>query len=149
MLKNHEIIKLIQTKEETVKKQIDVLLDLYNLDDMKNYRNFNNVLIASIKTIIEILKTNRVHKTGILNGGKYDVTINGVEESKENIDKLTEIDNEIKKFIIDMINKLNKKSKNIEIHFYNSDIEDYDSIKYKYIQQIIDDYIKLLMLIER
>jgi hypothetical protein len=149
MLKNQEIIKLIQTKEEAIKQQMGLLLGLYKLNDMRNYRNFNNVFIASVKTIVEILRTNRIHKTGILNDDKYDVVINGVEESKENVIKLTEINEDIKNFILDMINKLTEKSKYIEVHFFNSEIEDNESIRYKYSQQIVDDYIKLLMLIER
>lgn len=150
MLKNQEIIKLIQTKEEAIKQQMGLLSGLYKLNDMRNYRNFNNVFIASVKTIVEILRTNRIHKTGIINGDKYDVTINGVEEPKENVVKLTEINEDIKIFILDMINKLTNMSKNIKVHFYNNDdIDNTESARYKYIQQIVDDYIKLLMLIER
>jgi len=149
MLKNNEILKLIQTKEEAVKIQIKILLDLNDLNDIRNYRNFNNVFIASVKTIIEILRENRIHKTGVLKGDKYDVIINGIEESKENVIKLTEMNDDIKSFILDMINKFTEKSKNIKVEFFDCDIDNEDSIRYKYSQQIIDDYIKLLMLIAR
>jgi hypothetical protein len=149
MLKNQEIIKLIQTKEEAIKQQMDLLLGLYKLNDMRNYRNFNNVFIASVKTIVEILRTNRIHKTGILNNDT--VVINGVEETKENVIKLTEMNEDIKNFILDMINKLTDVTKNMKVYFYNNDddIDNIESARYKYIQQIVDDYIKLLMLIER
>lgn len=147
MLKNQEIIKLIQTKEEAIKQQMGLLLGLYKLNDMKNYRNFNNVFIASVKTIVEILRTNRVHRTEIINND--NVVINGVEETKENVIRLTEINEDVKNFILDMINKLTDISKNIKVHFYNDDIDNNESARYKYIQQIVDDYIKLLMLIER
>lgn len=149
MLKNQEILKLIQTKEEAVKNQIKILLDLYHLNDIRNYRNFNNIFIASVKTISEILRTNRLHKIGIPDSNKYNVIINGINESEDNIIKLTEINEDIKKFILDMINEFTEKSKNTEVDFFNSEMDNEDSIEYKYSQQIIDDYIKLLILIER
>ena len=142
-------IKLIETKEEAIKKQIEILLNLYDLNDVRNYRNFNNVFIASVRTSIEILRTNKISKTRIIENDKYDIVINGVQESNENIIKLTEINDDIKNFIIDMINKFTEKSKNIKVSFISCDSESEYSIKYKYSQQIIDDYIKLLMLIER
>jgi hypothetical protein len=124
-------------------------LGLYDLNDIRNYRNFNNVFIASVKTIIEILRTNRISKTGIFNTNKYTVTINGIDESEENIIKLTEINEDIKNFILDMISKFTEKSKNIKVEFCNCEIDNEYSISYKYSQQIIDDYIKLLISMER
>lgn len=160
MLKNQEIIKLIETKEKAVEKQMEELLSLYTNEEFKDYRNFNNVFISSVKTLIAIINSNK-HSTcsvpiGNITDGKYETMINGIKETESNLLKLTELNPQITSFINNIIDKLNSKSEEIlnqckEINEVSEDdngiitvVKD-KYIQYKYIQQIIDDYIRLLM----
>jgi hypothetical protein len=138
MLTNQEIINLINTKEKSIKIQMDELLKQYKANNMNNYYSFNCVFIDSVKSLLDIIHSN-TKSVLPLNQNEKDIYINSSIEKEENVLKLTEINPEIKKFITDMINNFTNKSKEI-INEYNM---------YKNIQYVIDNYIKLLLLIKK
>jgi hypothetical protein len=127
-------LKLIITKEESIKRQMDELRNILNYQSKtEEYRNFNNIFISSVRTFKEIVNSLNLKADQILYHTECEVKI---------ADKLNCMKKLIIDFIDEIINVLKKRSEHLTIYDKES------SKKYKYIQQIIDDYIKLLLYIE-
>ena len=152
---NKQQLELIKIKEDAIIDEIEELKRLYDLDIIEEYRNFNNVFISSVKTLSQIMRStiiSRYHSNDIISTGKFCVNGEVVEEEMKNT--LTKINPIIVDFINDMINKFTNKSKNLLKLRQNATSEDFDldgimypkyAKGYKYTQQIIDDYMRLLM----
>lgn len=147
MLTNQERINLIKAKEKSIDKQIKVLLEFKKQMDMKNYRTFNNVFISSVRSLMSIVNSNsqiQIDTTKI-------VYINGQEETDKNINILTKLNPQIEIFIKAMINDLTEQSNTLLNKDENSESDNIEFVAdystYKYNQQIVDDYIKLLLYI--
>jgi hypothetical protein len=154
-MNNKQQLELIKIKEDAILDEMEELKRLYDLDIIEEYRNFNNVFISSVKTLTQILR--RTIVTQYINNDFVPTDkfcVNGEMVDEEMRNKLTKINTIIVDFINDMINKFTSKSKDLLQLRCNikTDKLDYNGIMfpryskiYKYTQQIIDDYMKLLM----
>lgn len=126
-------LELIITKEQAINKQMKTLKTL--IHNIEEYRNFNNVFISSLRTFKEIksninLKSNQY---GFISGSELEIEI---------YNKIQTVENNAINFINDRMNYFKEKSEKVVIS--NKEV----AREYKYVQQIIDDYIKLLLYIE-
>ena len=126
-------LELIITKEQAINKQTETLKTLVH--NIEEYRSFNNVFISSLRTFKEIksninLKSNQY---GFISGSELEIEI---------YNKIQTVENNAIKFINDRMNYFKEKSEKVVIS--NKEV----AREYKYVQQIIDDYIKLLLYIE-
>jgi hypothetical protein len=152
---NKQQLELIKIKEDAIMDEIEELKRLYDLDIIEEYRNFNNVFISSVKTLSQIMR--RTIVTTYINSEfnkTNDFCVNGKIVDSETKNKLTKMNPIIIDFINDMINKFTCKSKDLlklRRNIKNDDINingimyPQQAKDYKYTQQIVDDYMKLLM----
>ena len=136
-------LELIDTKIKSMRDEIDELKKIYETKSVDEYRRFNNVFLQTVNTLQFMFnRLNFKILYGNVVGTNTDVKLHN---------KVVEVNCSIKIFVNDMLNKFNEKSKNIVDKTIDSEGNKYKTLDrksaedYKYTQQIINDYTKLLM----
>ena len=136
-------LELIETKIKSMRDEIDELKKIYETKSVDEYRRFNNVFLQTVNTLqFMFSRLNFKVLYGNVVGTNTDVKLHN---------KVVEVNCSIKIFVNDMLDKFNEKSKNIVDKTIDSEGNKYKTLDrkssedYKYTQQIINDYTKLLM----
>ena len=136
-------LELIETKIKSMRDEIDELKKIYETKSVDEYRRFNNVFLQTVNTLqFMFSRLNFKVSYGNVVGTNTDVKLHN---------KVVEVNCSIKIFVNDMLDKFNEKSKNIVDKTIDSEGNKYKTLDrkssedYKYTQQIINDYTKLLM----
>ena len=136
-------LELIETKIKSMRDEIDELKKIYEIKSVDEYRRFNNVFLQTVNTLQFVFsRLNFKVLYGNVVGTNTDVKLHN---------KVVEVNCSIKIFVNDMLDKFNEKSKNIVDKTIDSEGNKYKTLDrkssedYKYTQQIINDYTKLLM----
>lgn len=136
-------LELIETKIKSMRDEIDELKKIYEIKSVDEYRRFNNVFLQTVNTLqFMFSRLNFKVLYGNVVGTNTDVKLHN---------KVVEVNCSIKIFVNDMLDKFNEKSKNIVDKTIDSEGNKYKTLDrkssedYKYTQQIINDYTKLLM----
>lgn len=136
-------LELIETKVKSMRDEIDELKKIYETKSTNEYRKFNNVFLQTVNTLQFVFSRVNVK---ILYGN-----VIGTNTEVKLHNKIVEANCSIKIFVNDMLDKFNEKSKKILSKTIDSEGNKYKTLDresaedYKYTQQIINDYTRLLM----